>query len=101
MILFMTTNYERAFAPHPAVFEAWGQLNAAIKSSMDARRYELATLAAALALRSSYCSLAHGKCWRSSSASRSSSSCITDYLDLDHDMQTALVVGRAIEQRLS
>jgi len=27
---------------------------------MDARRYELATLAAALRLRSSYCSLAHG-----------------------------------------
>jgi alkylhydroperoxidase family enzyme len=28
---------------------------------MDLRRYELATLAAATALRSSYCSLAHGK----------------------------------------
>ena len=28
---------------------------------MDARRYELATLAAARELRSSYCSLAHGK----------------------------------------
>jgi uncharacterized peroxidase-related enzyme len=28
---------------------------------MDARRYELATLAAAQQLRSSYCSLAHGK----------------------------------------
>ncbi len=57
----MTTNYEQAFAPHPAVYQAWGQLNEAIKASMDLRRYELATLAAAIALRSSYCSLAHGK----------------------------------------
>jgi hypothetical protein len=28
---------------------------------MDLRRYELATLAAAMRLRSSYCALAHGK----------------------------------------
>jgi alkylhydroperoxidase family enzyme len=59
--LVVTTNYEQAFAPHPAVFQAWGQLNEAIKAGMDRRRYELATLAAAIALRSSYCSLAHGK----------------------------------------
>lgn len=168
----MTTNYERAFAPHPAVFEAWGQLNAAIKSSMDPRRYELATLAAALALRSSYCSLAHGKvlaeqfgepvidivhnragaglsaadvavmnlaeqvvrdatsvtaadrqrlydvgvsegevdlvimaaaarCFFSKSLDGLAVDPDPDYLDLEHDMQTALVVGRAIEQRLS
>jgi len=37
------------------------QLNGAIKAGMDLRRYELATLAAAQRLRSSYCSLAHGK----------------------------------------
>jgi uncharacterized peroxidase-related enzyme len=54
-------NYTRTFALRPEVFEAWGQLNNAIKSGMDLRRYELATLAAATALRSSYCSLAHGK----------------------------------------
>lgn len=40
---------------------AWADLNAATKAGMDLRRYELATLAAALALRSSYCSLAHGQ----------------------------------------
>jgi alkylhydroperoxidase family enzyme len=57
----MATNYERAFAPHPDVYRAWADLNVAIKASMDLRRYELATLAAALALRSSYCSLAHGQ----------------------------------------
>ena len=32
-----------------------------MKATSDARRYELATLAAARRLRSSYCSLAHGK----------------------------------------
>jgi alkylhydroperoxidase family enzyme len=57
----METNYERAFAARPEVYAAWGQLNGAIKAGMDLRRYELATLAAALRLRSSYCSLAHGK----------------------------------------
>ena len=56
----MATNYERAFEPRPAVYEAWQQLNGAIKSQMDLRRYELATLAAARRLRSSYCCLAHG-----------------------------------------
>jgi alkylhydroperoxidase family enzyme len=56
----MPTNYERAFEPRPEVYEAWGQLLTAIKGDMDLRRYELATLAAARRLRSSYCSLAHG-----------------------------------------
>ncbi|HEY7731361.1 MAG TPA: carboxymuconolactone decarboxylase family protein [Gaiellaceae bacterium] len=55
------TNYERAFAERPEVLAAWGELNGAIKARMDLRRYELATLAAARALRSSYCALAHGK----------------------------------------
>ena len=57
----MTTNYERAFEPRPAVYAAWQQLNGAIKAGMDLRRYELATLAAARRLRSSYCCLAHGR----------------------------------------
>lgn len=60
----MTTNYERAFAERPDVLAAWGQLNGAIKAGMDLRRYELATLAAARRLRSSYCSLAHGSVLR-------------------------------------
>jgi len=57
----MTTNYERAFAQHEDVYAAWVQLNTAVKSHMDLRRYELATFAAAQRLKSSYCSLAHGK----------------------------------------
>jgi uncharacterized peroxidase-related enzyme len=56
----VTTNYERAYAKRPEVLAAWVQLNGAIKAGMDLRRYELATLAAARRLRSSYCCLAHG-----------------------------------------
>ena len=55
------TNYERAFARRPEVYAAWTALNGAIKANSDLRRYELATLAAARRLRSSYCCLAHGK----------------------------------------
>lgn len=56
----MPTNHQRAFAERPEVYAAWSQLNGAIKAGMDLRRYELATLAAARRLRSSYCCLAHG-----------------------------------------
>jgi alkylhydroperoxidase family enzyme len=59
----METNYERAFAAaeRTDVLGAWAELLGAVKSRMDVRRYELVTLAAARRLRSSYCSLAHGK----------------------------------------
>lgn len=53
--------YTTTFAHRPAVYAAWQGLNGAVKAAMDPRRYELATLAAALRLRSSYCSLAHGE----------------------------------------
>ena len=53
-------NYTRVFGHRPAVLTAWQGLNGAVKASMEPRRYELATLAAALRLRSSYCALAHG-----------------------------------------
>jgi uncharacterized peroxidase-related enzyme len=52
-------NYTRVFAHRPAVLRGWQGLNGAIKG-MDPRRYEVATTAAALRLRSSYCALAHG-----------------------------------------
>jgi alkylhydroperoxidase family enzyme len=57
----MPANAELAFTNRPEVFAAWKQLNGSIKVGMDLRRYELATLAAARRLKSSYCSLAHGK----------------------------------------
>ena len=53
-------NFVRAFSPRPDVYGAWKQLNGVVKGGMDLRRYELATLAAATRLRSSYCALAHG-----------------------------------------
>jgi uncharacterized peroxidase-related enzyme len=53
-------NYARVFSHRPGVSAAWQELNGSIKANMDLRRYELATLAAARRLRSSYCALAHG-----------------------------------------
>jgi uncharacterized peroxidase-related enzyme len=53
-------NYTKAFSVRPGVYAAWRALNAQIKAGMDLRRYELATIAAARRLRSSYCALAHG-----------------------------------------
>ena len=53
-------NFTRAFSLRPEVYATWRELNMTIKSNMDLRRYELATVAAARRLRSSYCALAHG-----------------------------------------
>jgi uncharacterized peroxidase-related enzyme len=53
-------NFTQSFSLRPAVYSAWRELNGAIKAGMDLRRYELATIAAARRLRSSYCMLAHG-----------------------------------------
>jgi uncharacterized peroxidase-related enzyme len=53
-------NFTKAFSLRPEVYAAWRRLNGAIKANMDLRRYELATVAAARRLRSSYCMLAHG-----------------------------------------
>jgi uncharacterized peroxidase-related enzyme len=64
-------NLTKVFSLRPDVYAAWRGLNGAIKSNMDLRRYELATLAAARRLRSSYCMLAHG------------SVLLRDYLDAD------------------
>lgn len=53
-------NYTRAFSLRPEAYLAWKQLGAAIQGPMDLRRYVLVNLAAARAMRSSYCSLALG-----------------------------------------
>ena len=53
-------NLTKAFSSRPEAYAAWLNLNGAIKGAMELRRYELATLAAARELRSSYCALAHG-----------------------------------------
>ncbi len=54
-------NYARPFSHRPEIMNLWADLQRGIRSHVEPRRFELATLAAALALRSSYCSLAHGK----------------------------------------
>lgn len=54
-------NYTLAFSARPPVYAAWSRLIAAIRGNMDPRRYELATMGAARALRSTYCLLAHGE----------------------------------------
>ncbi len=47
--------------PRPEVLAGWAQLAGVIRTGMDLRRYELVTLAAARALRSTYCAMAHGR----------------------------------------
>lgn len=54
-------NYAHVFCHRPQVMQLWAQLQSGIKRHVDPRRYELATFAAACALRSTLCSLAHGK----------------------------------------
>jgi uncharacterized peroxidase-related enzyme len=53
-------NYTRLFSLRPEVYRAWRQLVSALTGTMELRRYELATLAAAEALRCGYCVAAHG-----------------------------------------
>jgi uncharacterized peroxidase-related enzyme len=53
-------NFTRAFSSRPEVLQGWQALKNAITSGMDPRLYELVTVAAATAIRSSYCSLVHG-----------------------------------------
>jgi uncharacterized peroxidase-related enzyme len=52
-------NYVAAFASRPEVARAWTALNLAVRDGMDRRRFEVATIAAAQALRSTYCTAAH------------------------------------------
>ena len=54
-------NYAAAFASRPEVARAWTALNGAVRDGMDRRRFEIATIAAARALRSTYCTTAHSK----------------------------------------
>src|SRR6266478_8749828 len=53
-------NWAQAFSLRPEVHDGWAALLTSIRSNLPVRTYELATLAAARALRSTYCSLAHG-----------------------------------------
>lgn len=54
-------NYAAAFCTRPEVAQAWNTLNTTVRDGMDRRRYEIATIAAARALGSTYCTAAHSK----------------------------------------
>jgi len=54
-------NYARAFCHRPHVMGLWAQLQNGIRRDMDKRRFELVTFAAAHALKSTACSIGHGK----------------------------------------
>ena len=52
--------FTQTFSHHPEAYRAWLQLIRVAYDSMDRRRCELVTLAAAKALKSTCCSVAHG-----------------------------------------
>lgn len=54
-------NYAKVFCHRPEIMGLWAALQAGIKRHMDKRRFELITFAASHTLRSTLCSLAHGK----------------------------------------
>ena len=57
-------NWMEAFSHRPELMDAWVVLLGCIKIRMQPLRFELVTLAAAMALKSSYCSLVHGSALR-------------------------------------
>lgn len=54
-------NFAEAFSTRPDVAKAWSLLNKSVRDGMDRRRFEIATIGAARALRSTYCTAAHSK----------------------------------------
>ena len=54
-------NYAKVFCHRPEIMGLWAQLQIGIKRHMTKRRFELVTFVAATALRSTLCSLGHGK----------------------------------------
>jgi uncharacterized peroxidase-related enzyme len=53
-------NHAKVFSLRPDVLEAWRAFQGSIRKNLRLRRYELVTLAAAMALKCRYCLLAHG-----------------------------------------
>jgi uncharacterized peroxidase-related enzyme len=54
-------DYATVFSHRPEIMRRWAELLAAIKRPMNKRRFELATFVAAHELRSTLCTLAHGR----------------------------------------
>jgi uncharacterized peroxidase-related enzyme len=53
-------SYAKLFCYRPELMKLWADLLSGIRQNIDLRRYELVTFAAAVALRSTFCSLAFG-----------------------------------------
>ena len=71
-------NYALAFSTRPDVAAAWNQLNGAVRGGMERRRFEIATIAAARALRSTYCTAAHAKFLRDECGDAATLQVLTD-----------------------
>lgn len=54
-------NYAAAFSTRPEIASAWTHLSRSVREGMDRRRFEIATIGAARALQSTYCTAAHAK----------------------------------------
>ncbi len=54
-------NYAKVFCHRPEIMGLWAQLQIGIKRHMSKRRFELVTFVSATVLRSTLCSLGHGK----------------------------------------
>jgi uncharacterized peroxidase-related enzyme len=54
-------NYAKVFCHRPEIMRLWAELQIGIKRHMSKRRFELVTFVSAIALRSTLCSLGHGK----------------------------------------
>jgi uncharacterized peroxidase-related enzyme len=53
-------NHAKVFSLRPEVLESWRAFQGSIRKNLRLRRYELVTLATAMALNCRYCLLAHG-----------------------------------------
>ena len=53
-------NHAKVFSLRPDVLEAWRAFQGSVRKNLRLRRYELITMAAAMALKCRYCLLAHG-----------------------------------------
>jgi len=83
-------NYAKAFSHRPAVMAGWEALLTSVRASLDPRRYELVTLAAARVLRSTYCALAHGRILRERFYSGPELAAVIDDAAFARDMAAAL-----------
>jgi len=74
-------NYAAAFSTRPDVARAWNELNLAVRGGMDRRRFEIATIAAARARRSTYCTAAHSTFLRDVCGDESAMEAIAEHPD--------------------